>query len=518
MGVDNQGVTYLFFFFPNDDDVKHGDDIFKRFVKPVFDKIIQTRNRLQFQLNQQPFDDLNSLEILNLDRNNQLNLSKTIFAGLENKLIELSLQNCNLTRIYVENNPFSAFLSLQRLKLSSNNFKELPDRFLYNLKSSLISIDLQRNHLSSIPNFFGKDFNSSKLTDIDLSSNQICTLNRDDLYQYKNLKTIGFTGNPLHCNCQLKWLKQWLIKNYDYDLIKFLQWTCATPMKLTGKQLTIIDEQDMICKDNEYSKCQDRRKNFDLKSTTIQSSTSIKTTTIPSSSFDELVINDISYNPNGMLTITWEYMLLTLPRYIHLQIYDENTRRVILQRLIDGEQRSIELDIKDYLKEFSSIYMICLNIRHNKYCRNIQLEQMKTSTSSLIVSSNNPENQQSVQFFFLLGGIFLGAIFVCLVLIVFCCWRIHRLSPSPPISNSIEKLPTNTFYHPPGHSSIFYRPLNIISYPQPQQQQQSCDTSECSIHSSTDTSQVASDSYHVYQQIPSVYNCQIHPSRTHILI
>ena len=86
-----------------------------------------------------------------------------------------------------------------------------------------------------------------------------------------------------------------------------------------------------------------------------------------------------------MLTLTWDYMSLTLPRYIHLQIYDENTRRVILQRLIDGEQRSIELDIKDYLNEHSSIYMICLNIRHNKYCRNVQLEQIKSPTSSLIV-------------------------------------------------------------------------------------------------------------------------------------
>ena len=213
-----------------------------------------------------------------------------------------------------------------------------------------------------------------------------------------------------------------------------------------------------------------------------------------------------------MLTITWEYLVLTLPRYIHLQIYDEKNRHVILQRLIDGEQRSIEIDIKDYLKEYSSIIMICLNIRQNKYCRNIQLEQTKSS-SSLILSSNPQDNHQSLQFFYLLGGICLGVVFVCIILIIVCCWRIRHISREN-LSHSIEKLPSNTLYHPPPHSSIFYRPLNIISYPQ----QQSCDTSECSIHSSTDTSQLASDSYHIYQQIPSVYNCQIHPTRTHILI
>ncbi|CAF4802360.1 unnamed protein product, partial [Rotaria magnacalcarata] len=47
------------------------------------------RNRLQLQSNQQPFQDLNSLEILNLDRNIQLNLSKLIFQGLETNLMEL---------------------------------------------------------------------------------------------------------------------------------------------------------------------------------------------------------------------------------------------------------------------------------------------------------------------------------------------------------------------------------------------------------------------------------------------
>ncbi|CAF4283840.1 unnamed protein product, partial [Adineta steineri] len=220
------------------------------------------RNRLQFQFNQQPFQHLNSLEILNLDRNIQLNLSKNIFFGLQNQLIELSLQNCNLTIIDSLNNPFYLFHKLQRLKLSSNYFQELPHEFLIHLKDSLISIDLQRNALRTIPNLFGKNFNTSKLTDFDLSSNHLCTLDKFDLYQYKNLKTIGLNGNPLHCDCQLIWLKQWLIKNYDYDLIKFLQWTCTTPQKLFGKQLTIIDEQDMICNENEYSKCNQNKKHF----------------------------------------------------------------------------------------------------------------------------------------------------------------------------------------------------------------------------------------------------------------
>ena len=233
------------------------------------------------------------------------------------------------------------------------------------------------------------------------------------------------------------------------------------------------------------------------------------------------MINDISYNPNGMLTVAWDCMLSILPKYYHLQIYDEHHRMVLLQRLIDGEQRSIEIDIKDYVRESSSsIYIVCLNIRQNKYCRNIHLQP--TKSSAVILSSTKDDPLPSLQIFYLLSGIFLGITFVSLVLIVVCCWRVRRLTPDK-LCNSLEKLPNNALYHAPPHSSIFYRPLNIISYPQHQHQQQqqhqpSCDTSECSLHSSTDTSQLANDSYHIYQQIPSVYNCHMHPTRTHILL
>jgi len=201
------------------------------------------RNRLQFYSNQQPFQYLKSLKILNLDRNLQMNLTKNILKDLSKNLNELSLQNCNLTSF---NYTLEFLFNLQRLKLSSNYLKNLPKNFL---NSSIISIDLQRNLFTSIPNLF--ETNSSKLIDLDLSSNHISTLQDNQLLKYPNLKTIGLTGNPLDCNCHLRWIKQWLKLNYDQDLIKFLQWTCAKPENLFGKQLTAIHEQDMICDDNE---------------------------------------------------------------------------------------------------------------------------------------------------------------------------------------------------------------------------------------------------------------------------
>jgi hypothetical protein len=103
---------------------------------------------------------------------------------------------------------------------------------------------------TSIPNLF-QNHSLAKLIDLDLSSNKISILNQSDLTKYTNLKIIGLTGNPLDCNCHLRWIKQWLKENYDQDLVKFLQWTCAKPKDLFGKQLTVIHEDDMICRENE---------------------------------------------------------------------------------------------------------------------------------------------------------------------------------------------------------------------------------------------------------------------------
>lgn len=199
------------------------------------------RNRLQFSANQQPFQYLKSLKLLNLDRNVQMNLSVTTFTGLAGTLQELSLQNCHLTSIDPILIPF---VHLQRLKLSSNQFTDLSISSLFHSRDTLISIDLQRNRFTSLPK---SPFNLSVLIDLDLSTNQISNVDSNDLRPYPQLKTLGLTANPLTCDCHLRWIKQWLWEKYDRDLIRYLQWSCAKPAHLLGKQLTAIEEQEMLC-------------------------------------------------------------------------------------------------------------------------------------------------------------------------------------------------------------------------------------------------------------------------------
>jgi hypothetical protein len=196
-------------------------------------------------------------------------------------------------------------------------------------------------------------------------------------------------------------------------------------------------------------------------------------------------------------------MLSPLPKYYHIEIYDENHQNLIYQRLVDGKKRSIEIDISNSLTQFPSINNICINIQEKKSCRKVSLQSNNIKSASLILSSNKHDDNE--QFLYLIGGILLGAILVCSILIIVCYCRLR--------SNSENQLSTIN-PHEKFVKTFFYHPLNIISYPQ----QQSNHTSECSLHSSTDTSHLTNDPYHIYQQIPSVQNCQIHPARTHVLV
>ena len=234
---------------------------------------------------------------------------------------------------------------------------------------------------------------------------------------------------------------------------------------------------------------------------------SIKTihTTTNKSSLNELIINDIVFNSNGILIISWEYMLSRLPKYYHIQIYDKNHHHLIFQRLINGQERSTKIDISHYIQKFPSILIVCINIQYRKYCRNIYLQSNTNSikTASLILSSNKYKNERLI---YLLGGILLGTILVCSMFFIMCYYRFYYYySKETRTSMNSNEKSLQTFY---------YHPLNIISYPQ----QPSSNTSECSLHSSIDANHLTNDPYHIYQQIPSIKACHRHSNGTHILV
>nr|XP_046176400.1 leucine-rich repeat and fibronectin type-III domain-containing protein 5-like [Oncorhynchus gorbuscha] len=56
---------------------------------------------------------------------------------------------------------------------------------------------------------------------------------------YNSVISLNFGGNPLHCNCELLWLRR-LVREDDME-------TCATPPQLAGRYFWSIPEEEFTC-------------------------------------------------------------------------------------------------------------------------------------------------------------------------------------------------------------------------------------------------------------------------------
>ena len=111
-----------------------------------------------------------------------------------------------------------------------------------NLKS-LVSLEMQSNGFSLFPQFL---CNMENLRELDLSSNRLGTFDLDCLifklsqrdesvYEMTLLRQLNLNNNPLKCDCKMRKLKMWLMRNYDRDLLELIRWKCFEPFELNGK-------------------------------------------------------------------------------------------------------------------------------------------------------------------------------------------------------------------------------------------------------------------------------------------
>ena len=192
------------------------------------------------------FEKTPALEYLNMDRNPLFPLSKETFSGIEITLRNLSLQSCALT-----SQSLMAFLplkNLERLKIQSNFFQRIRPEDLFSSMNKLLVLDLQRNQLIELPSQF-----PSSLRELELGNNRLTTIpfSNETFEHLSRLITLDLTSNPLHCDCRIKPLYQWLLRHFQPELVPYVQWICASPKQLAGKQLGSLTEQQFICEEKE---------------------------------------------------------------------------------------------------------------------------------------------------------------------------------------------------------------------------------------------------------------------------
>ncbi|XP_024250219.1 leucine-rich repeat and fibronectin type-III domain-containing protein 4 [Oncorhynchus tshawytscha] len=191
------------------------------------------------------FADLESLRSLHLDTNRLTIVGPRDLSGLTN-LQHLIINNNQLTDVSAE--AFDDFLqTLEDLDLSYNNLRKVPWEAIQNM-ASLHTLNLDHNLIDQIAEgSFGELY---KLARLDMTSNRLQTLPPDPLFSrsqtgvvsptpYSAVISLSFGGNPLHCNCELLWLRR-LIRGDDME-------TCATPVHLAGRYFWSIPEEEFTC-------------------------------------------------------------------------------------------------------------------------------------------------------------------------------------------------------------------------------------------------------------------------------
>ncbi|XP_072543681.1 leucine-rich repeat and fibronectin type-III domain-containing protein 4 isoform X1 [Salminus brasiliensis] len=203
-----------------------------------------SRNTINY-IKPMAFADLESLRSLHLDGNRLMSLGPRDLAGMLN-LQHLILNNNQL--INISSDAFDDFLlTLEDLDLSYNNLRKAPWDAIQNM-ASLHTLNLDHNLIDQIAE--GSFSELYKLARLDMTSNRLQTLPPDPLFArsqtgvisptpYNAVVSLNFGGNPLHCNCELLWLRR-LIRSDDME-------TCATPVHLAGRYFWSIPEEEFTC-------------------------------------------------------------------------------------------------------------------------------------------------------------------------------------------------------------------------------------------------------------------------------
>ncbi|KAM6333482.1 leucine-rich repeats and immunoglobulin-like domains protein 2 isoform 4-T4 [Alca torda] len=159
--------------------------------------------------------------------------------------VYLSLENLDLSSNLISEIKASSFprMQLKYLDLRNNEISwaiEDANEAFVGL-SRLDKLILQGNQIKSITK---KAFSGLEgLEHLDLSNNAVMSI-QENAFAQAHLKELILNTSSLLCDCQLKWLPQWLT---DSRLQQAVNVSCAHPEWLAGQSLLSVDPDDFVC-------------------------------------------------------------------------------------------------------------------------------------------------------------------------------------------------------------------------------------------------------------------------------
>lgn len=361
------------------------------------------------------FAGLSSLKVLDLDNNQILGstLDSNTFSGLENTLEDLSLTETGFTDLQWPS--IGGLSKLKLLKLNRNSILRVPDNTFINL-GQLQSLNLQANQISVVKqtSFKGLQFTLEKIF---LDSNSIRTVGECVFYKYVRLTEIYLDSNPLHCDCQLQWLNDFI---YNNMVPQTLFWQCDTPSNHNGKFFRDVPKNELTCTTTPVNQvCEDYTITTPTTSPTINTSPTIgyplylNITEVTDQSMQaNWQVSDVS-SLNG-----WQVKATDIASgEVHFeQVFGVNVRDCLINNLLPD-----------------TLYYVCLIpiMAASPPTVNSLLTPSCSSERTMPKGSGilSPENRLQV----ILGSVFGLVVVIVIVIVIVLCYVRWRNSRNPPV-------------------------------------------------------------------------------------
>ncbi|CAA9993289.1 unnamed protein product [Nesidiocoris tenuis] len=172
------------------------------------------------------FSHLQELNSLELDGNSITHINPDAFVGLEVSLQYLRLGDNNIHQI-----PSDALKPLHRLRhldLRSNNISYIAEDAFTGYGDSITFLNLQKNNIKMLPSMGFDNLNS--LETLNLQNNKISHIPEEIMEPIVDtLRVVDIMDNPLLCDCELRWYKEWIknLKDKDDEMMQKKRTVCT---------------------------------------------------------------------------------------------------------------------------------------------------------------------------------------------------------------------------------------------------------------------------------------------------
>ncbi|XP_051157460.1 protein slit isoform X1 [Leptopilina boulardi] len=154
------------------------------------------------------------------------------------KLQRIDLSHNKIEKVAADS--FHGLKALDSLVLYGNKITELPSGIFHGL-SSLKLLLLNANEISCIRTDLFRDLTNLEL--LSLYDNNIQSLSNGTFAILRNIKVLHLGRNPLICDCNLRWLSNYLHKNrIDTSNPK-----CDSPKRLFNKKIDMVRDEKFKC-------------------------------------------------------------------------------------------------------------------------------------------------------------------------------------------------------------------------------------------------------------------------------